>query len=100
MIWSQEIRNDKPLYLTTNKSGWPPGSRHPIQKSAALSDRPLPAGRGWVSYPNYVGNPLSSRCGPTEKPCLRWPELFENCQGIQTLHTHRVSNGKTSLSHL
>src|ERR1041385_2870111 len=29
-----------------NKSGWPPGSRHPIQKLATLSDRTLPSQQG------------------------------------------------------
>src|SRR4051812_13214958 len=43
MIWSQEIRNDKPLYLTTHKSGWPPVSRHPAQEPAALSIWSLPS---------------------------------------------------------
>src|SRR3954467_4744599 len=43
MIWSQEIRNDKPLYLTTHKSGWPPVSRHPAQELVALSIWSLPS---------------------------------------------------------
>src|SRR3954467_12996992 len=43
---SREIRNDRSLYLTTNKSGWPPGSRHPVQKLATLSDRSLPSQQG------------------------------------------------------
>src|SRR3954463_5342397 len=62
MIWSQEIRNDKPLYLTTHKSGWPPGSRHPILKLVALSDRTLPSQQVWVTRTPHMGSgPRRSR---------------------------------------
>src|SRR3954471_9290134 len=46
MIWSREIRNDKSLYLTMHKSGWPPVSRHPAQEPAALSIWSLPSVAG------------------------------------------------------
>src|SRR3954468_20316736 len=43
---SREIRNNRSLLLTTNKSGWPPVSRHPSQEPAALSIGSLPSVAG------------------------------------------------------
>src|SRR3954469_2843762 len=88
MIWSQEIRNDKPLYLTTNKSGWPPGSRHPILKPAALSDRTLPSQQG-LGYRDttYGAGPSPVKGGPTRKLCPRWPGVFRKQLGAQPAHT-------------
>src|SRR3954462_5211183 len=95
MIWSQEIRNDKSLYLTTHKSGWPPGWRHPILKLAALSERTLPSQQG-VGYRDttYGAGPSPVKGGPTRKLCPAGPGCFENSWELTSTHT--VSNGKSA----
>src|SRR3954465_15203522 len=88
MIWSQEIRNDKPLYLTTHKSGWPPGSRHPILKLAALSDRTLPSQQG-LGYRDttYGAGPSPVKGGPTKKTMSPLARGVSKTAGSSPAHT-------------
>src|SRR3954471_6265561 len=97
MIWSQEIRNDKPLYLTTNKSGWPPGSRHPIQKLATLSDRTLPSqqGLGYRDASREASGPRRSKVDQQGNHVSAGPGCLKVARG-STKHTHGVSNGKSA----
>src|SRR3954465_13535390 len=96
MIWSQEIRNDKPLYLTTNKSGWPPGSRHPIQKLATLSDRTLPSqqGLGYRDASREASGPRRSKVDQQGNHVSAGPGWFKN--DWQLTSTHTFSNGKSA----
>src|SRR3954464_3633465 len=96
MIWSQEIRNDKPLYLTTHKSGWPPVSRHPAQEPAALSIWSLPSVSGLDSRLVLLCDRVLSRTGWTNKetmsPLARGVSKTVGCRP----DTHTGSNGKSA----
>src|SRR3954466_4001393 len=67
------------LYLITNKSGWPPGSRHPIQKPAPLSDRPLPSqqGLGYRDTSYEVLGPRRPRVDQQGNHVPAGPEYFK-----------------------
>src|SRR3954463_7774772 len=81
MIWSQEIRNDKPLYLTTHKSGWPPVSRHPSQEPAALSIWSLPSVACLDSRLITHGKPgpQPDKVGQQGNYVLTGPGYFKGC---------------------
>src|SRR3954464_13185378 len=96
MIWSQEIRNDKPLYLTTHKSGWPPVSRHPSLEPAALSIWSLPSVAGLDSRFITHGKrgPQPDKMGQQGNYVLTGPGWLEKYW--RPTSTHTVSNGKSA----
>src|SRR3954463_13212254 len=98
MIWSQEIRNDKPLYLTTHKSGWPPVSRHPAQEPAALSIWSLPSVAGLDSrLISYETGSSAGQVGPTGNQVPTGPRWLKlNLSGANRQIYARLANGKSA----
>src|SRR3954466_7765828 len=98
MIWSQEIRNDKPLYLTTTKSGWPRGVD--TQSSSWPRSRIglFRLNRVWVTGTPHMGPaPRRSRVDQQGNYVPTGPGCLKNiCQELPDRYTHTVSNGKSA----
>src|SRR4051812_48996289 len=88
MIWFREIRNDI-IPLTNNEQiRVAPGESTSNPKSGRALGSASSVSTGFGSGPSPV------KGGPTGKPCLRWPGVFEKYW--RPTSTHTVSNGKSA----